>query len=91
VKAQTPKPALSQSSTSSLQIEGKSKTELKELARQLMIQVSQMGEDEDEENNSPASSEASSSSKQVKKKDSQPDPFYQDAQDQYEAYNLDSE
>jgi hypothetical protein len=36
-------------------------------------------------------SQASSSSKQVKKKGSQPDPFYQDAQDPYEAYNLDSE
>jgi hypothetical protein len=58
-KANLQKPTKSSTSVSSLPIEGKYKAELKELARQLMIQISQIGADEDEDNESlviPASS-----------------------------------
>jgi hypothetical protein len=62
VNLQLPKPArLNTFASSSLSIEGRSKSELKELATQFMLQVNQMGEDEDE-STSPASSEASSTS-----------------------------
>ncbi|CAL8174818.1 unnamed protein product [Prunus armeniaca] len=46
-------------SCSSLSIEGKSKSELQEIARQLIIQASQMNDDEDNDN-SPASQSSSS-------------------------------
>jgi hypothetical protein len=82
------KPAESSTSVSSLPIEGKSRTELKELARQLMIQISQMGADNDDESPvvSLASSEASSS--QAVKKNWE-EHFYPDAQNPFKDLNAD--
>ncbi|CAL9013023.1 unnamed protein product [Prunus brigantina] len=52
-----PHPTSPTSSTrSSLSVEGKSKSELQEIARQLIIQASQMDGDEDNDNDSPSSS-----------------------------------
>jgi len=70
----------SQSSLDSTQFSGKSSKELKDLAQQLLLQSAQL---ESEEKNSPASSEASCNRIQF-------DPF-QDSQDPYDAYNLDSD
>ena len=61
----------SQSTVESALIQGKSKEDLKELARQIMLQVTQMRDDQD--NASPASSEASYSSKQAKR--TEPNPY----------------
>ena len=70
----------SQSSLDSIQISGKSSKELKDLAQQLLLQSEQL---ESAERNSPASSEASCNRAPI-------DPF-QDAQDPYDGYNLDSD
>ena len=70
----------SQSSLDSIQISGKSSKDLKDLAQQLLLQSEQL---ESEEKNSPASSEASCSRPPI-------DPF-QDSQDPYDGYNLDSD
>ena len=70
----------SQSSLDSVQISGKSSKELRDLAQQLLLQSEQL---ESEEKNSPASSEASCNLAPVS-------PF-QDAQDPYDGYNLDSD
>ena len=70
----------SQSSLDSVQIVGKSSKELKDLAQQLLLQSQQL---ESEERNSPTSSEASYNHAPI-------DPF-QDSQDPYDGYNLDSD
>ena len=70
----------SRSSLDSTQFSGKSSQELKDLAQQLLLQSAQL---ESAEKNSPASSEASCNRIQF-------DPF-QDSQDPYDAYNLDSD
>ena len=70
----------SQSSLDSVQISEKSSRELRDLAQQLLLQSEQL---ESEEKNSPASSEASCNRVPI-------DPF-QDAQDPYDGYNLDSD
>ena len=70
----------SQSSLDSVQITRKSSKELKDLAQQLLLKSQQL---ESEEKNSPASSEASCSRAPI-------DPF-QDSQDPYDGYNLDSD
>ena len=70
----------SQSSLDSVQIAGKSSKELKNLAQQLLFQSEQL---ESEEKNSPASLEASVNRDPI-------DPF-QDSQDPYDGYNLDSD
>ena len=70
----------SQLSLDSVQIFGKSSKELKDLAQQLLLQSEQL---ESIERDSPASSEASCNRAPV-------DPF-QDAQDPYDGYNLDSD
>ena len=70
----------SQSSLDSVQIARKSSKELKDLAQQLLLQSEKL---ESEEKNSPASSEASVNHVPV-------DPF-QDSQDLYDGYNLDSD
>ena len=69
----------SQSSLDSVQIAGKSSKELKDLAQQLLIQSEKL---ESEERVSSASSEASVNRNPV-------DPF-QDSEDPYNGYNLDS-
>ena len=70
----------SQSSLGFVQIVGKSSKELKDLAQQLLLQSEQL---ESKEKNSPVSSEASVNRVPV-------DPF-QDSQDPYDGYNLDSD
>ena len=70
----------SQSSLNSVQIAGKSSKKLKDLAQQLLIQSEKL---ELEERVSPASSKASVNRNPV-------DPF-QDSQDPYDGYNLDSD
>ena len=70
----------SQSSLDSVQIAGKSSKELKDLAQQFLLQSQQL---ESEEKNFPASSEASCNCAPI-------DPF-QDSQDPYDGYNLDSD
>ena len=70
----------SQASLDSVQIAGKSSKELKVLAQQLLLQSEQL---ESEEKNSPVSSEASVNRAPI-------DPF-QDSQDPYDGYNLDSD
>ena len=69
----------SQSSLENVLVAEKSSRELKDLADQLLLQASQL---EEEEKASPASSESSTSHKPF-------DPF-QDSQDPYEGHNLDS-
>ena len=69
---------------SSLSIEGKSKAELQEIARQLIIQASQM--DDDEDNDSPPSSSCQPMQSPAKTK-----PWYDDSQDPYDAYDLGSD
>ena len=71
----------SQSSLDSVQIAGKSSKELKDLAQQLLLQSKQL---ESEENNSPAFSKASVSIYPN-------NPLFQDSQDPYDGYNLDSD
>ena len=71
----------SQSSLDSIQIAGKSSKELKDLAQQLLFQSKQL---ESEEKNSPASSKASVSHYPN-------NPLFQDSQDPYDGYNLDSD
>ncbi|CAL2240221.1 unnamed protein product [Prunus armeniaca] len=69
-----PNPASPTGSTrSSLSVEGKSKSELQEIARQLIIQASQMDDDEDTENDSP-----SSSSCQPMQSPAKPKSWYED-------------
>ncbi|KAL4597801.1 hypothetical protein ACB092_11G015000 [Castanea dentata] len=70
----------SQSSLDSIQIAGKSSKELKELAQQLMAHSQQL---ESEERVSPTASERSVNHSPI-------DPF-QDSQDPYSGYNLDSD
>ena len=70
----------SQSSLDSVQIARKSSKELKDLAQQLLLQLEKL---ESEERVSPASSEVSVNRNPV-------DPF-QDFQDPYDGYNLDSD
>ena len=70
----------SQSSLNSVQIAGKSSKELKDLAQQLLLQSEKL---ESEEKNSLASSKASVNHNPI-------DPF-QDSQDPYDGYNLDSD
>ena len=70
----------SQSSLDSVQITGKSSKELKELAQQLIAHSQQL---ESEEQGSPIASEGSVNHDPI-------DPF-QDSQDPYSGYNLDSE
>jgi hypothetical protein len=85
-KANLQKPTKSGISVSSLPIEGKSRAELKE---QLMIQISQIGADEDEDNESlviPASSEAFSSQPVNK---NWANRYYQDAQNPFKDLNAD--
>ncbi|CAL2248432.1 unnamed protein product [Prunus armeniaca] len=72
------------STRSSLSVEGKSKSELQEIARQLIIQTSQM--DDDEDNDSPSSSSCQPMQSPAKKKS-----WYEDSQDPYDAYDLDSD
>ncbi|CAL2257673.1 unnamed protein product [Prunus armeniaca] len=72
------------STRSSLSVEGKSKTELQEIARQLIIQASQM--DDDEDNDSPSSSSCQPMQSPAKKKF-----WYKDSQDPYDAYDLNSD
>ena len=71
----------SQSSLDFVQITGKSSEELKDLAQQLLLQLEQL---ESEEKNSPASSEASVSH-------CPNNPLFQDSQDPYDGYILDSD
>ena len=71
----------SQSSLDFVQITGKSSKELKDLAQQLLLQSEQL---ESEEKNSPASSEASVSH-------CPNNPLFQDSQDPYDGYILDSD
>ncbi|CAL2252421.1 unnamed protein product [Prunus armeniaca] len=71
---------------SSLSVEGKSKSELQEIAHQLIIQASQMDDDEDIENDSP-----SSSSCQPMQSPAKPKSWYEDSQDPYDAYDLNSD
>ena len=70
----------SQSSLNSIQIARKSSKELKDLAQQLLLQSKQL---ESEEKNSLASSEASVSH-------CPNNPLFQDSQDPYDGYNLDT-
>ncbi|CAL8993771.1 unnamed protein product [Prunus brigantina] len=87
-----PKPVSPVGSSHSLPIEGKSKAELQEIARQLIIQASQMNDDEDNDNaNSPMFQ--SSSSCLPNQSPSQPRRWsdYHDAQDPYTAYDLNSD
>ena len=70
----------SQSSLDSVQIAGKSSKELKELAQQLLLKSEQL---ESEEKNSPISSEASVIRAPI--------DLFQDTQDPYDGYNLDSD
>ena len=71
---------ISQSSLDSVQISRKSRKELKDLAQQLLLQSAQL---ESAEKNSPASSKASCNCVPI-------DPF-QDSQDPYDGYSLDSD
>ena len=71
----------SQSSLDSIQVVGKSSKELKDLTKQLLLQSDQL---ELEEKVSPASSEASINHCPF-------DPLFQDSQDPYDGYNLDSD
>ncbi|CAL2226720.1 unnamed protein product [Prunus armeniaca] len=77
------------STRSSLSIEGKSKAELHEIARQLIIQASKMNDDKD--NDSPKSQ--SSSSCLPNPSPSKPCRWadYEDSQDPYAAYELNSD
>ncbi|CAL2229664.1 unnamed protein product [Prunus armeniaca] len=69
-----------------IQIEGKSKSELQEIARELIIQASQMDDDEDIENDSPLSSSC-----QPMQSPAKPKSWYEDNQDLYDAYDLNSD
>ncbi|BBH03941.1 hypothetical protein Prudu_014945 [Prunus dulcis] len=73
------------SKSNELPIEGKSKSELQEISRQLIIQASQM-DDDDEDNVSPASSSCQPLQDPVKTKS-----WYEDSQDPYDAYDLHSD
>ncbi|CAL8153319.1 unnamed protein product [Prunus armeniaca] len=80
-----PRPVSPTGSTrSSLSVEGKSKSELQEIACQLIIQASQM--DDDEDNDSPSSSSCQPMQTPAKKKS-----WYEDSQDPYDAYDLNSD
>ena len=70
----------SQTSLDSVQISGKSSKEFRDLGQQLILQSEQL---ESAEKNSPASSEASVGF-------CPNDPLFQDSQDPYDGYNLDS-
>ncbi|KAI5323150.1 hypothetical protein L3X38_032222 [Prunus dulcis] len=72
------------STRSSLSVDGKSKAELQEIARQLILQASQM--DDDEDNDSPSSSSCQPILNPVK-----PKSWYDDSQDPYDAYDLHSD
>ena len=72
-------PSRSQPSLDFIQVVGKSSKELKDLAKQLLLQSEQL---ESEEKGSPASSEASINH-------CPNNPLFQDSQDPYDGYNLD--
>ena len=74
-------PSMSQSSLDSIQVTRKSSKELKDLTKQLLLQSDQL---ELEEKVSPASSEASINHCPF-------NPLFQDSQDPYDGYNLDSD
>ena len=74
-------PSRSQSSLDSIQVIGKSSKELKDLAKQLLLRLEQL---ESKEKASPASSKASINH-------CPNDPLFQDSQDPYDGYNLDSD
>ena len=74
-------PSRSQSSLDSIQVTRKSSKELKDLAKQLVLQSKQL---ESEEKGSPASSEVSINH-------CPNNPLFQDSQDPYDGYNLDSD
>ncbi|CAL9004305.1 unnamed protein product, partial [Prunus brigantina] len=74
---------------SSLSVEGKSKSELQEIARQLIIQASQM--DDDEENDSDKDSPSSPSCQPMQQSPAKPKSWYEDNQDPYDAYDLGSD
>ncbi|CAL8991998.1 unnamed protein product [Prunus brigantina] len=78
------------STRSSLSVEGKSKSELLEIARQLIIQASQMDDDEDNENENENDS-PSSSSCQPMQSPARKKSWYEDSQDPYDAYDLNSD
>ncbi|CAL2226719.1 unnamed protein product [Prunus armeniaca] len=82
-----PQPTSSTGSTrSSLSIEGKSKAELQEIARQLIIQASQMNDDEDNDSQSSSSCLPMQSPAKPKRWAN-----YEDSQDPYAAYDLNSD
>ena len=74
-------PSRSQSSLDSIQVTRKSSKELKDLAKQLLLQSKQLNS---KEKGSPASSEASINH-------CPNDSLFQDSQDPYDGYNLDSD
>ncbi|CAL8995955.1 unnamed protein product [Prunus brigantina] len=74
---------------SSLSVEGKSKSKLQEIARQLIIQASQM--DDDEENDSDKDSPSPPSCQPMQQSPAKPKSWYEDSQDPYDAYDLGSD
>ncbi|CAL8167535.1 unnamed protein product [Prunus armeniaca] len=87
------KSSSSQSSQTSLSVEGKSKAKLQDIARQLMLQASQMNDDEDNESQSSSSCRPLSSSQ---KSHDCPlrwfdYPHGQDPNEDYPAYDLNSD
>ncbi|CAL9029358.1 unnamed protein product [Prunus brigantina] len=72
---------------SSLSVGGKSKSELQEIARQLIIQASQMDDDEENDSDSPTSP----SYQPMQQSPAQPKSWYEDSQDPYAAYDLGSD
>ncbi|CAL8114379.1 unnamed protein product [Prunus armeniaca] len=76
------------STKSSLSVEGKSKSDLQEIACQLIIQASQMDDDEENDNDNDSSS---SSSCQPMQSPAKPKSWYEDSQDPYDAYDLNSD
>ncbi|CAL8114373.1 unnamed protein product [Prunus armeniaca] len=92
--AQLPRPkSSSQTSQTSLSVEGKSKAELQDIARQLMLQASQMNDDEDNESQSsssflPLSSNQQSPTRPMRWVDY---PYGQDPNEAYSAYDLNSD
>ncbi|CAL8992101.1 unnamed protein product [Prunus brigantina] len=74
---------------SSLSVGGKSKSELQEIARQLIIQASQM--EDDEENDSDRDSPSPPSCLPMQQSPAKPKSWYEDSQDPYDAYDLGSD
>ncbi|KAI5317139.1 hypothetical protein L3X38_036846 [Prunus dulcis] len=87
------KPSSSGSSLASFSAKGKSKAELQEIARQLIIQASQMDDDDE---TSPISQSSSSqphqpSSQKTSQKDSTPKLRWADYEDNQDPYDLNSD